>query len=240
MRRATLLLALLLLAAAAVTAYSKSIEVHIIHARLGPVYQRLPDGTVIEVYADVYYPDKLYLHPPNVLGEVNFTVHTNWTGLWDGIITVMVVDPGYKIDKTLFKPTNSMWAWAEGGATIGAGDILAPEGAILNKTVTRRIQLVAYERYFRAKPGVYKAQYFFRIRLAFFDYKTGEKVPGGDINMYTVSSKAPYVEIIVPPKQGQSNGENTTLKLAIDAGIAAAIAAAAYIALEMISRKRRG
>ena len=234
--------ALILLAAllAPLAASAASVEVHIIHARLGPVYQRLPDGTVIEVYADVYYPDKLYLHPPNILGEVNFTIHTNWTGLWDGIITVMVVDPGYRIDPTLYKPTNSMWAWAEGGATIGAGDILAPEGAILNKTVTRHIQIVAYERYFRAKPGVYRAQYFFRIRLAFFDYKTGEKVPGGDINMYTVSSKAPYVEIIVPPRQDNGGSQSPTLKLAIDAGIAASVAAAAYIALEMISRKRRG
>ena len=216
---------------------AESITVHIRHARLGPVYQKLPDGRVIELYADVYYPDTLYLHQPNILGEVNVTVYTNWTGPWDGIITVMIVDPGYQIDPTTFKPTNSMYAWATGGATIGAGDILAPEGAVVNKTrITRRIQLVAHMRYFEAKPGTYPVQYFLRVRVAYFDPKTLEKLPGGDINMYTVSAGAPHAKLIVPAKSQPGNQLEPIL---VKASVFGAAAAAAYIAVDYIYRRRR-
>ena len=233
-----ILLAAVLAAPLALTAHGEKLTVHIYHARLGPVYQKLPDGRVIMLYADIYYPDTLYLHPPNTLGTVNITVHANWTGPWDGIITVMVVDPGYNVDPTTFKPTNSMYAWATGGATIGAGDILAPEGAIYNKTVTRSINLTAHLRFFRAKPGKYRVQYFFRIRAAFFDPKTLEKVPGGDINVYTVSEGAPYATLIVA-EQGPAQKQGVPANLVIEVSAAAAAAAAAYIALDYVSRRRR-
>ncbi len=228
---------LLLLAVMTHTVLAKEVTISILHARMGPVYQKLPDGTVIEVYADIYYPDKLILRPPNILGKVNFTIHTNWSGPWDGIITVQVVDPGYRIDPTLFKPVESMWEWGEGGATIGSGDIHAPVNPVYNKTVNRTVEIIAHERYFNATPGVYKAQYFFRIRLAFFDPKTGQKLPGGDINIYTVSDSAPYVEIIVPSSQ-QDNGSKMLPMLLRNLGLAAGIAAAAYIAVIVYERRR--
>ena len=240
MRMYALVSLLLLIAVlAAPAAAGKKIALHIYHVRLGPVYQKLPDGRVIMLYADIYYPDVLYLHPPNVLGTVNVTVHTNWTGPWDGIITVMVVDPGYQIDPTTFKPTNSMYAWAAGGATIGAGDILAPEGAVYNKTVvTRVVNLTAHLRYFHAKPGAYRIQYFFRIRAAFFDPKTLEKIPGGDINMYTVSQGAPYATLIVPGG-GSAKKQGIPTTLVIEASVAATAAVAAYIALDYLTRRKQ-
>ena len=234
-----IILTLTCIAAAAAT--PEKLVIHIYHARLGPVYQRLPDGRVVELYADVYYPDTLYLRPPNILGTVNVTIYTNWTGLWDGIITVEVVDPGYQIDPTTFKPTNSMYKWAAGGATIGAGNILAPEGAIENKTsVTRSINLTAHLRYFRAKPGIYDAQYFFRIRVALFDPKTLEKIPGGDINMYTVSEGAPHVKIVVISEpEKRENSQIIPTQLLLEVSAAGAAAAAAYIAFDTYSRRRR-
>ncbi len=232
-----LLTAIILLAMLAPVAVAKEVTISILHARMGPVYQKLPDGTVIEVYADIYYPDKLIHRPPNILGTVNFTIHTNWSGPWDGIITVQVVDPGYRIDPTLFKPVESMWEWGEGGATIGSGNIHAPVNPVYSKTVNRTVEIIAHERYFNATPGVYKAQYFFRIRLAFFDPKTGQKLPGGDINIYTVSDGAPYVEIIVPPSH-QDNGSKMFPMLLRNLGLAAGIAATAYIAIIVYERRR--
>lgn len=234
---ATLLLAIMVVSLA-FAANGKKLTVHIYHARLGPVYQKLPDGRVIMLYADIYYPDTLYLQPPNVLGTINVTVHTNWTGPWDGIITVMVVDPGYRIDPTTFKPTNSMYAWAAGGATIGAGDILAPEGAIYNKTVTRTVNLTAHLRFFRAKPGTYRVQYFFRVRAAFFDPKTLEKVPGGDINIYTVSEGAPYATLIIREESSKQK-HAIPMNLVIDVTAAATAAAVAYIVLDRFWLQKR-
>jgi len=238
----TYMLVILALAVIAPVVEAKELTINILHARMGPVYQRLPDGTIVEVYADIYYPDKLILHPPNILGKVNFTIHTNWSGPWDGIITVQVVDPGYRIDPTLFKPIESMWEWGEGGATIGSGALHAPINPVYNESVTRTVEIIAHERYFNATPGVYKAQYFFRIRLALFDPKMGQKVPGGDINIYTESSGAPNVEIIVPQNFDGNRESDTTMIMARNAAIAVGIAAAAYAALLAVEkvRKRKG
>ncbi|AEM38658.1 hypothetical protein Pyrfu_0789 [Pyrolobus fumarii 1A] len=219
-------------------ANSREITIHILHARMGPVYQRLTDNTTIEVYADIYYPDTLYLRPPNILGVVNVTVHVNWTGPWDGIITIQVVDPGYRIDPTLFKPVESMWEWGEGGAVIGSGALHAAIRPVYENTVTRQISIIAHERYFNATPGVHEAQYFFKIRLALFDNETGQKIPGGDINIYTTSDTAPTVNIVVVREEGRDNNTMLTSML-LNVALAVGAALAIYTVADYIYSRRK-
>ncbi len=212
--------------------------IHIFHAVMGPVYQRLPDNTTIMVKADIYYPDKLYLQPPDKLGVVNFTVYSNWSGPWDGIITVQVVDPGYHIDPTLFKPVESMFEWGEGGATLGSGALHAATFPVLNHTVRRSVVIYAHDRYYKERPGVYQAQYFFKIRLAFFDNESGQKIPGGDINMYTSSEGAPRVEVIVVKPGGRGSSLDAWELLVRNTAIATGVALVAYVIVDRVVSRR--
>jgi len=208
---AIILLALVTLLAPvfAQAAADETVRVNLYQARLGPVYQRLADGRVIEVTIYVTYPDKLIpLGPGKGLGKVNFTVVTNWTGLWDGILTVMVVDPGYRIDNTTFKPVESVNAWASGGAVLGSGNIHVAGSNVVSRPVANvSAVLWPHTRFVKAEPGRYDAQYFFKARLALFD-ENGGKVLGGDILVYTTSDAAPHVVVIKPEKQVEAVAAN--------------------------------
>lgn len=234
---------ILVAATAPLHARAEKLEIHYYRARLGPVYQKLADGRVVKVTIYVTYPDTLApMGPGRGLGRVNFTVVTNWTGLWDGILTVMVVDPGYRIDNTTFKPVESMNAWASGGAVLGSGNIHAAGDEALHSPVANASATIwPHTRFVEAKPGRYEAQYFFKARLALFD-ESGSKVLGGDILVYTESSSAPKVVLVKPPKEaaaasaaGAPGGGGY---LGFSLGVAAAAVAAYLAAWYVFSRIR--
>ncbi|HID41959.1 MAG TPA: hypothetical protein EYP33_07420 [Pyrodictium sp.] len=243
MHRVAAVLALLLIAKLAVVApvqAAERLEVKIYHAELGPFIQTLADGRRIMVKIDVYFPDTLvYRGPEEGLGTVNFTITANWTGPWDGIVTVQVVDPGYHIDPTTFKPVESVNAWAEGGDTVGTGALHIASGAYMGSVRNMTVVLRPHERYFTAPSGEYTAQYFFKARLAFFK-PDGSKVLGGDVNIYTDSETAPMVKLIVV-KEPEAGGDNRLASsIALNAGIAAAVVAIGYAVVEHLVRRKRG
>ncbi|BES80959.1 hypothetical protein [Pyrodictium abyssi] len=219
------------------TLAEQTIKVKVYHAELGPFIQTLADGRRIEVEIDVYYPDTLfYRGPEEGLGTVNFTITTNWTGPWDGIVTVQVVDPGYRIDPTTLKPVESMNAWAEGGGTIGTGTLHIASGAYTGPVKNVTVVVRPHSRYFTAPAGDYVAQYFFKVRLAFFK-PSGSKVLGGDVNVYTDSQTAPAVKVVVI-KQPKGD-EGLASSVALNAAIAAAVVATGYAVVEYTLRRRK-
>ncbi len=217
---------------AAAAGLPKQVTVKIYHATIGPVYQRLADGRIVMVKIDIYYPDTLYYHgPERGLGTVNMTVTTNWTELWNGILTVMVVDPGYKVDNTTFKPVTADNAWADGGAVLGSGSIhIAGEDALHTPVANATIVLHPSLRYFKMAEGVVDAQYFFKARLALF-HKTGSKVLGGDILVYTTGKTAPHVRLIINRQPLQEAVETTGGSILGNVAMSAVLASVAVLAV---------
>ena len=230
---------------AAHIAQAQELRVSVHHAVIGPVIQKLADGRKIMVYIDVYYPDKLYYQgPERGLGTVNFSIKTNWTGPWNGIISVVVVDPGYKVDPTTFKPVNYDNAWAEGGAILGSGDIhYAGENPVRGQSANATVVIRPHIRYFNAKDGsMINAQYFFKVRLAFFK-PSGGKVLGGDVLVYTDPSNAPKVSIYVNHKPITEHVEKDAggpdLRIVATSLSAAAVVVALYVGIDAILERRR-
>lgn len=184
----------------------QSITVHVLHARTEPVYQKLPNGKVVEVYADVYYPDILLYHytgNETFLGKVNVTVHCNWTGGWGADVKLIVIDPGFKIDPTTFKPTTYGSHWAEGGCLIGPGSAIVGVEPIKGKTgnctnILLWPRLRFYEEAKKNPGAVIPVKLFIGVRLALYNEK-GEIVEGGIINVYTDDKTAPNLTLVLAP-----------------------------------------
>lgn len=182
------------------------VTVHVLHARTEPVYRKLPSGEVVEVYADIYYPDiLLYYYTGNetYLGKINVTLYCNWTGYWGASIKLVVVDPGFIVDPTTFKPTEYGNHWAEGGCLIGPGSAIvgvSPYKGKVGKCVN--VLLWPREKFFekaRENPGIaIPVKLFIGIRITLYD-ENGEIVEGGIINVYTDDRTAPNLTLLLAP-----------------------------------------
>ncbi|HIQ55876.1 MAG TPA: hypothetical protein EYH59_04250 [Pyrodictium sp.] len=182
------------------------VTVHVLHARIEPVYRELPNGKVVEIYADIYYPDiLLYYYTGNetYLGKVNVTLHCNWTGYWGANVKLIVIDPGFVVDPTTFKPTGYGKHWAEGGCLIGSGAAIVginPHKGEVGKCVN--ILLWPRERFFEQaekSPGaVMPVKLFIGIRVTLYD-ENGEIIEGGIINVYTNDKTAPNLTLLFAP-----------------------------------------
>jgi len=182
------------------------ITVHVLHARVEPIYRELPDGKVVKIYADIYYPDiLLYYYTGNetYLGKVNITLHCNWTGYWGANIKIIVIDPGFVVDPTTFKPTEYGNHWAEGGCLIGSGAAIvgiSPHKGEVGKCVN--VLLWPRERFFeqaKKSPGaVMPVKLFIGIRITLYN-ENGEIIEGGIINVYTSDKTAPNLTLLFAP-----------------------------------------
>ncbi len=184
---------------------TKEVRIEVVHARTEKVYQRLPDGRVVEVYADIYYPKVLvywYTGKENMLGRVNVTVHCNWTGGWGADVVLAVVPPGFTVDPTTFKPVNYGDRLAEGGCLIGPGSAIAAvpgethRGPTANCTITLVPTAVYFEQAKKHYGAVVLAKLFLKVRIALYNEK-GEIVEGGIINTYTSNETAPDVAVLL-------------------------------------------
>ena len=182
------------------------VTVHVLHARTEPVYRKLPSGEVVEVYADIYYPDiLLYYYTGNetYLGKVNVTLYCNWTGYWGASIKIIVVDPGFVVDPTTFKPTEYGDHWAEGGCLIGPGSAIVgitPYKGKVGECIN--VLLWPREKFFkqaRESPGIaIPVKLFIGIRITLYN-ENGEIVEGGIINVYTDDETAPNLTLLFAP-----------------------------------------
>lgn len=220
------------------------VTVHVLHARTKPVYQKLPSGQVVEVYADIYYPDILLYHytgNETYLGKINVTLHCNWTGYWGADVKVIVVDPGFVVDPTTFKPTQYGNHWAEGGCLIGSGSAIVGISPYKGKVgKCTNILLWPRERFFeqaKTSPGAaIPVKLFVGIRIALYD-ENGEIVEGGIINIYTDDKAAPNLTLLFAP--ALLGAENSKPPNPAAYGIAAAIAVLLGYTLYMLLARRR-
>ena len=212
MRRQTLLLLAVLLLAASIAgiAAAKEVTVKVYHARTTPVYQKLPNGEVVKMYADLYYPDKLVeIMTPDgrlILGTAKVVVHCNYTGPWGANVVLYVIDPSFHIDPTTFMPAGYVHLWAVGGCVIGGGASRAsisphwgPVAVCNNVTLQPQLDYFnAMKKYYGA---VVPAKIFVGVRIQLYSNKTyagvyGD-VEGGIIHVYTTNATSPLVKVIL-------------------------------------------
>ena len=232
----------------------KVITVKVIHARTEKVYQHLPDGRVVEAYADIYYPEILVLQEYRnmiTLGTVNITVHCNWTGPWGATVILELVDPGFRIGPTTFKPAVPEWQiWATGGCEIGPGAEIATvpgAGHYGSSATCYNVTLYPHYRYWQEARVHYgevrKTKIFLGIRITLFDTK-GEVIGGaGIIHVYTPDEYAPPVylylaEALTPVTASSSKPD--PVAYAATAAMIILIGYTAYmLAARMKPRRRR-
>ncbi|MET1102031.1 MAG: hypothetical protein ABWW69_06125 [Pyrodictiaceae archaeon] len=186
-------------------ASSSTFTINLYKATLGPIYHKTPEGQLIEIYAEVTYPDTLlyfgqgpYLYPP-----IKVRLYCNWSA-WGATVVVGVLDSNYTIDPTTLKPAEWGMKWASGGCTIGPGaEIYASKDFYSKSSAICEVNLSASSRLLSSPAGAARGlRYFFKISISLYDSDTGSVIPGGYVYMYTNSTSSPETNIDLYPAKG--------------------------------------
>jgi len=198
-----------------------------------PVETQVYNRTVT-IYFEVYYPVefKMKSEPPPILGNVTIKVYSTWL-YWAVGVYSCLVDPGFEVDPTTFKPVEWEFAWAEGGADIGNPNIFEARNPWTKPSATLNVTLWPRTRYINASEGTYDAQLFVGVKIYLYDPLTNETVKS--ITLYTDANNAPRVKIIV----GSGGIFGVPVKYLIFGGYVAGVAVAIILIILYIRKHRK-